>query len=215
MIKMAAVLSRALLNERNRVRSASEEKVYKDNRLERLREETDTILLSFELLDLDHKYFNLAGTCPKGIYTMFKIMSLITKEITPERLHGFEFMDGRGTLRYHPHTSPESVIEWPDIIDPCKKDPEVEFSQIRFGKTYGGMHGLLIGNIFYVIWLDPHHNMYPDKKYGGLKILDAPGDCCRIQNDIVSEMSDEIDDLKRQVCEYEELLDKQTKPKIS
>lgn len=212
---MATIPQNISKREKTRTKSAESEKVYRDKRLERLREDAGTIRLSFELLDLDHKYFNLGGICPKGINAMFKIMSFITKEITPERLRGPEFVGGKGTIRYHPHDDPKKITDWPPIISQESKDPEIEFCQIRFGKSYGGMHGLLIANIFYVIWLDPQHNMYPDDKYGGLKEYDLPGDCCKVQESLVSKLEEEAASMKSELDEYKSILEELTDPLVS
>ncbi|ELU7233491.1 hypothetical protein SCL96_003408 [Escherichia coli] len=28
---------------------------------------------------------------------------------------------------------------------------------------HGRVHGFFIGNVFHVVWLDPHHRLYPGK----------------------------------------------------
>lgn len=55
---------------------------------------------------------------------------------------------------------------------------QVECRQARISTSQGGIHGFIIGNRFYVVWLDPHHNLYPDERYGGLKIFTPPETCC-------------------------------------
>lgn len=37
--------------------------------------------------------------------------------------------------------------------------------QIRINKGKGRVHGFLIGNTYYIIWLDPNHNMYNSPGY--------------------------------------------------
>lgn len=32
----------------------------------------------------------------------------------------------------------------------------------------------MIENVFYVVWLDPHHNFYPDERFGGEKYFVSP-----------------------------------------
>lgn len=42
--------------------------------------------------------------------------------------------------------------------------------EVRIGKGYGRIHGIVWDKVFYVIWFDPAHNLYPDEKFGGVKL---------------------------------------------
>lgn len=38
--------------------------------------------------------------------------------------------------------------------------------EVRISKTAGRIHGIVWDKVFYVIWLDPAHNLYPDARNG-------------------------------------------------
>ena len=168
-----------------------------DPRLKEI-EQQENIMFSFVLLDLEHEYFNLGGTCENWTNTVFRIMSLLSKEVTPERLRR-EFSKEGSTLRFHRHIK-GTTSHWPDsysgLID------QGEFCQVRFGKSNGGIHGLLIDNIFYAIWIDPQHNMYPDQKYGGLKKLKPPETCCSKREELLVELQEENNNLMQILDDY-------------
>ena len=163
-------------------------------------EQTDNIIFSFALFEF-HDYFNFGGTCERWVKRMFEVLTMLSKEITPDRLR-YEF-SGKTTLRYHQHVRGKTQF-WPTNISEESLN-QGEFSQIRFGKGQGGIHGLLLDNVFYVIWVDPHHNMYPDERYGGLKKFSEPGECCKYRDD-------ELEKLNKKVKEYEEILELSTSP---
>jgi hypothetical protein len=50
---------------------------------------------------------------------------------------------------------------------------QVECAQFCLSTGKGRVHGFLIGNRFYIVWLDPHHNMYPEDTHH-VKYCDTP-----------------------------------------
>lgn len=171
-------------------------------------EQPATITFHFDLLDLTHEYFNLGGPCNNWFYKMFRFLSLISKEITPERLHSGEF--SKPPLRFHPHKQGETSA-WPDIVGVGEQG---SFSQFRFGKSDGGIHGILIDNVFHVIWIDPHHNMYPDEKYGGIKRFTQPGECCSYGESELRKLQYENERLEKDNQSLIRTLDEKTTPTL-
>ena len=55
---------------------------------------------------------------------------------------------------------------------------------------------LVPDNTFYIIWLDPLHNMYPDKRFGGLREIKSPNSCCKDRDNIIIKLQTENQDLK-------------------
>lgn len=168
------------------------------------------IVFSYSLLDTDNPYYNINGICDKGV---LKVVELL-KHISNIKIN--EFSSGaynNGTLRIHIHPKKDEkdTHDWPDIF---QKHPQLEdsFFQIRFGKSKGGIHGALVNDVFYIIWFDPHHWFYPDKKFGPKKKLDKPGDCCRNRDTIIEDKQDKIDELEKYIKELEELLEVKTEP---
>jgi len=144
------------------------------------------IVFSFEKLDVN-EYFNMDCTCPNwsaDLINMLKeISSVSLKKFSTER--GFR----SGTYRIHYHKDANPPVKFPHNI-------ELESSeQIRIEKGKGGIHGIRVENIFYIIWLDPLHNMYPNERYGGLKKIKPPQSCCGWQDEELKKQSEEINAL--------------------
>ena len=119
----------------------------------------DKIKFSFSALERN-KYFDFDAKhpdWPSKLFDMFKNVSTVSK---------IDLIQGKfGTYRVHKHENAKPPCSLPNGVE--LKD----FYQIRIDKSHGGIHGVLYENIFYVIWLDPLHNLYPDDKYGGLKTV--------------------------------------------
>ena len=73
--------------------------------------------------------------------------------------------------------------------------------QIRISISKGGIHGIFFDNIFYVIWFDPQHNLYPDKNHGGLKKVIPPSTCCKDRDMEIKQLKEENDRLQKD-CEF-------------
>ena len=156
------------------------------------------ISFSFEALDTN-EFFNLDGTCvnwANELFAMMKIVSSIKKEV----LLSGKFSNS--TFRIHNHENASPPIPLPEGV--ALRD----FYQIRLSKSKGGIHGVFCGDVFYVIWLDPLHNMYPNKNYGGLKKVKPGSTCCKDREEIIDKLLEENDRLKNENNELEALINK-------
>ena len=79
--------------------------------------------------------------------------------------------------------------------------------QIRISKSKGGIHGVFSGNIYYVIWLDPLHNMYPDDRYGGLRKVKSGSTCCKDRDQIIERLQESNDKLREENKIYQEIFE--------
>ena len=152
------------------------------------------ISFSFEALETN-EFFNLDGTCinwPAELLEMMKSISSINKA---------DLISGPyGTYRVHTHENASPPIPLPSGV--ALKD----FYQIRISKSKGGIHGVFYGDVFYVIWLDPLHNMYPDKHHGGLRKIKPGSTCCKDRDEIISQLKQENKRLEEYNKELEELI---------
>ncbi len=73
--------------------------------------------------------------------------------------------------------------------------------QIRISKSKGGIHGVFCDNVFYVIWFDPQHNLYPDENHGGLKRIKPPSTCCKDREEIIIQLKNENEKLRNEIDE--------------
>lgn len=151
----------------------------------------ENITFSFSALERTD-YFNLDGTCQNWASELFDMLKnasnytkvdLISNKIKTYRIHNHERANP-------PNSLPDGVA-----LKDCY--------QIRISKSKGGIHGVFNENIFYVIWLDPLHNMYPDDRYGGLRKVQAPSTCCKDRDDIIAELKAKIIQLKEDCSFWE------------
>lgn len=155
----------------------------------------EKIIFSFRFLDFDNEYFGLDGTCSawaNDLMRLLKELSDITKNEFINVLHNH--------YRSHRHNWSELQFEYP-----LEDFQQYDCRQARISRSKGGIHGFLIGNCFYIVWLDPQHNLYPDDRYGGLVKLKKPNTCCGFRDEELGRLKNENDKLM-------ELLDKQTMP---
>jgi hypothetical protein len=144
------------------------------------------VIFSFRTLDTN-EYFNLDCTCANWSSELFNMM----REVSTKNVN--EILSNKyKTYRVHNHSTAKLPIKPPFEI---KMD---DFYQIRISKSKGGIHGIFYENIFYVVWLDPLHNMYPDDKFGGLRILRQPTTCCKEREEKITDMQEELKKVKEE-----------------
>lgn len=162
------------------------------------------IVFSFEHLDFNNPYYNCNGMCDKGIKNCFEKLREYCK-FTVDQIHAG--LGGRA-IRFH-NINQDDVDEWPEYISRNEQLAN-SFYQISFGKTKGRAHGVIIENIFYIIWLDPHHFLYHNKSYGP-KIPFRPIDsCCNPRDEVINEYETKIKSLEKENKELYVLIDEAT-----
>jgi hypothetical protein len=119
------------------------------------------------------------------------------QSISQLTLNEFKTNTGLRSSKYriYNHKNATPPVPLPDKVD-VKLD---DMLQIRIEKNKGGIHGYLVENTFYVVWLDPLHNMYPNKRYGGLKKIKPPTNCCGWHEE-------ELSRLQKENSDYQDLL---------
>lgn len=120
----------------------------------------DLLCFSFKFLDLDHADFHCKDREPGYFHKMLERM----KYLSGMRVD--ELMNARpnATLRFH-------RIDWQNDRVSVKSFgirgwEECDEDAWQFSisaNEHGRVHGFLIDNVFYVVWLDPDHQLYPGK----------------------------------------------------
>lgn len=154
------------------------------------------VLFSFEAVE-KNEYFNLDGTCQNWAADLFDTM---------QKVSGIELKDIYAG-KYSGKTSPFRIHRHEDATPPCKVPQQISLDdmwQIRISVSKGGIHGIFSDNVFYVIWFDPQHNLYPDKNHGGLKKVVPPSTCCKDRDMEIERLQKELDDVKKD-CQFWEL----------
>ncbi len=149
----------------------------------------DKVTFSFSALERT-KHFNLDATCANWSSELFDMLKNVSNFSKTDLISG-----KLRTYRVHNHekASPPDPLPEGVALKDCY--------QIRISKSKGGIHGVFNESVFYVIWLDPQHNMYPDDRYGGLKIITPPATCCMDRNEIIEELQGQIIQLKED-CKF-------------
>lgn len=163
----------------------------------------EKVLFSFEAIERN-EYFNLDGTCQNWASDLFDTMQIASR-IKVSEIYAGEYSGKHSTLRIHPHK---------DIKPPCKVPRNIsmeEMWQIRISASKGGIHGVFYENVFFVIWFDPQHNLYPDKNHGGLKRIIPPSTCCKDRDSEIARLYEENQKLQEDINAYEEILNEITK----
>lgn len=144
------------------------------------------IVFSFASLEWTD-YFGLDGTCNNWSFDLFNML----KDISTKKKIDL-IQDKYKKYRVHTHETATPPNQLPSGI--ALKD----CYQIRISQSKGGIHGIFVENVFYVIWLDPLHNMYPDDRFGGLRKIKPPNTCCRDREEKISKLERENKELKTQ-----------------
>lgn len=116
----------------------------------------DRLTLSFRYLDTTHPAFSVAR-CDREY---FRLLLSRLREITS--LSAGEFRSQRaGTLRIHPINFGDRRVSVRTFgIHEADAD-EQGWQFALSANEHGRVHGFLVGDTFFVRWLDPEHNLYP------------------------------------------------------
>lgn len=115
---------------------------------------------SFACFDRQHELFNLGDNSSDGtisgkwfldLLDCLKSVNNMTISDLKKSMHKLHPIDFRKTNVHSPMSN-----------------SQLEYWQFRINKTKGRVIGFLIDGIFYVVWLDPHHNLTNSKGYGGV-----------------------------------------------
>ncbi len=113
---------------------------------------------SFKYFDNGHSKFS---TLEKEYEYFHKVLDKM--KILSDKEMSHLVASGARAYRFHP-------IIWKDVTEngfPDHVPPDIAGNPYQFNITqskYGRVHGFIIGSTFFVVWLDPEHNLYPDKR---------------------------------------------------
>lgn len=121
--------------------------------------------LSFACLDLDHELFNLGGKAEdktvggKWFLQLLECLKSVSNKTIAELKNSVHDL--------HP-------VDWAKTNVKCPSGNQGEYWQFRLNKSRGRVIGMLIDGVFYVVWLDPHHNLTDSEGYGKAKKFPKP-----------------------------------------
>ena len=161
-------------------------------------EYNDGISFCFSSVE-ENEFFNLDATCQNWAADLFQTLKAVSSFKLTE-IYAGKYSGKNSTTRIHSHK---------DVQNPCIYPEHAsldEMWQIRISKSKGGIHGVFVENVFYVIWFDPHHNLYPDDNHGGLKKIKAPTTCCKDRDEEVQKLKAKVSKLEADYAAAEELI---------
>lgn len=170
---------------------------------ERKKEE---IIFSWRLFDRNHKLFNLGKTEASWFISLVDCLRDVSKLTVSE----FRQQSKRRGLRVHPHDWENASAKF-NMTDEFFDQNEENCLQFSVSKAKGRVHGILIDNIFYIVWLDPHHNLYPPKERNR-KVYEPeyPVTDYEILQYEKNELEEELEKIKEDLKTCEQLLDECT-----
>jgi len=154
------------------------------------------ITFSFEAIETN-EFFNLDSTCVNWSSELFIMLKNVSKIQKKHLISG-----AYKTYRVHSHESATPPCPLPENVS------QKDLFQIRISKSKGGIHGVFTDNIFYVIWFDPLHNMYPSSTHGGLRRITPPTTCCMDRDNHLEQLVAENAQLKDDNAYWEAEWDK-------
>lgn len=154
----------------------------------------DKIVFSFASLEWT-EYFSFDGTCSNWSYDLFNMLKSISMITKLELLQG-QFK----TYRVHNHQNANPPNPLPEGVE--LKD----CYQLRISTSKGGIHGVFVENTFYIIWVDPLHNMYPDQRFGGLRKIKSNSTCCKDRDLMLEELTKENERFRKENDELWEII---------
>lgn len=169
------------------------------NNVEKLktRNEED-LVFSFLLLDTKHEAFNFGGVCSEWHETLFDVL----KDLSGKKWTDIQLED-----HYDAHKHNFQKTNFIFNFDRETLD-QFEGCQFGLGKSKGRIHGFLIGNRFYVYWVDPNHNMNDSAGYEGLVFKVPVETCYKVLNDANIDLLYRNNELLKRNAEIEETYDK-------
>lgn len=120
---------------------------------------SDKLVFSFACFDRSNKLFNLGGTDKESCMieaNWFVDFLDCLKNVSVKKIN-----DLKGSVYdLHPVDWKHTNTKRPENTEQC------EFWQFRINKSKGRIIGILLRGVFYIVWLDPHHNLTNSEGYG-------------------------------------------------
>ncbi|MFM9414119.1 hypothetical protein ACKQTC_07040 [Peptococcus simiae] len=155
---------------------------------------------SFACFDRTHELFNL-GSKDRG--------KSVSGEWFIELMDCFKSVSNKTISELKSSLHDLHSIRWDKTnTKPPLYSGQYEFSQFRINKSKGRIIGFIVEGVFYIVWLDPHHNLTDSAGYGGA-IKYPPGlSLYEKQEKKISSLEKRVLYLEEELKTAEELLDK-------
>lgn len=152
------------------------------------RVEAEKLRVSFDYLDLGSEHFFIHGLSVDHYQKIFECISTIAKSTEAEiskqthpSLVPKSIFNQKGTYSEFPGRLVSQIAErllaeqkrgaGASERDRADANEQARIAikrafEVRVGKSYGRIHGIIWDKVFYIVWFDPAHNLYPDDRHG-------------------------------------------------
>ena len=159
---------------------------------------TDEVLtFSFTSFDREHQLFNLGSGNKREPVKSSWFLDLLDclKIVSSYTIPQFRC----SKYQLHP-------VDWNNTnAKPPINQEQHEYWQFRINKSKGRVIGIILSGIFYIVWLDPHHNLTDSEGYGKAVYYPRP----KSEYELLQE---KYYDKEREVTVLQEILEIKTKP---
>lgn len=154
---------------------------------------------SFACFDRRHELFNLGDNTKEGVVSARWFIDLIDclKSVSNMSINTLK----KSMHDLHPVDWSKANASIPSTEIQC------EYWQFRISKTKGRVIGFLIDEVFYVVWLDPHHNLTDSDGYESARQYKPALSLYEMQELEIAQLKSEIKNLNQSLQAAEELLD--------
>ena len=147
---------------------------------------------SFSCFDRKHELFNLS--CKNKPVSSSWFLTLLDCLETVSELTIAELKAHR---KFQLHR-----VDWDKANAKCPMSENYdEFYQFRLNKSKGRVVGFFVGNVFYVVWLDYHHNLTSCEGYGCTKEYKYPLSDYELLELKLNEANKKIEELENDIDE--------------
>lgn len=153
---------------------------------------------SFACFDRSHKLFNLGDNSESGTMSANWFIDLLD---CFKSVNNMNVTEARLSLHdLHP-------VDWgnANTSAPSGAD-QLDYWQFRINKSKGRIIGFLIEDVFYIVWLDPHHNLTNSDGYGNEKYYRPAMSIYEIMESEIEQRDRQIVKLQKDLQTAEEII---------
>lgn len=153
---------------------------------------------SFACFDRTHELFNLGDKTKEGVVSGKWFLDFLDCLKSVSNKNIVELKSSLHDL--HPILWNKTNTKAPANSEQC------EYWQFRINKSKGRIIGFFIDGVFYIVWLDPHHNLTNSEGYGGVNRYKAGLSLYETQEQCIIQLKEQIRYLQEELMTAEQLL---------
>lgn len=158
---------------------------------------------SFSCFNRTHELFNLGGTTDDGTVGGAWFLDFLDCLKSVSNLTCAELRQS--------HTHDLHQIDWAKTnTNAPPSNQQCDYWQFRVSKSKGRVIGTIIDNVFYIVYLDAHHNLTDSEGYGKAEYYAVPLSVYEQQEQKIASCEAEIQHLREENKAYEEIFNEKT-----